>query len=260
MFDAAIDRSVKRDKAVLLGGLVLVAGIAWVYLVRMEAGASSSSCHGGAILPSAQPWSGQELAAAGTMWAVMMLGMMLPVVSPWLMVLAEASRDHDPKSAPLPSAGAFASGYGVMWLGYSAVAAVGQLQLQRSALLSQDWALKSPVFAAGLLAVAGLYQWSSLRDACMTHCRSPFGYFLSSWRPGPRGAFLMGVKHGTYCLGCCWALMALSFVFGVMNVLWMALLTAFLLVEKVASAGPWLSRLAGTLLLVGAVWMISKGA
>jgi len=145
-----------------------------------------------------------------------------------------------------------------VWLGYSVLAAAGQLLLQRAALLSPSWVTTSPWIAAGLLALAGAYQWTPLRDACMRHCRSPFGFFLSSWRDGRWGAFTMGARHGTYCVGCCWALMALSFVFGVMSLLWMAAVTAFLVVEKATSAGPWMSKAAGVALVACAIWTLGR--
>lgn len=189
------------------------------------------------------------------MWMVMMGGMMLPIVSPWLLALSGKAREAEGGPAPFPALGAFLGGYLAVWSAYSLLAAAGQLALQRAALLSGEGVLTHRLLAGGLLVGAGVYQWSPFRDACMTHCRSPFAYFLAHWRPGRLGAFSMGARHGLHCAGCCWALMGLSFVFGVMSLTWMAGLTAFLLLEKTTSAGPWLGRAGGVLLFAGGLWM-----
>jgi predicted metal-binding membrane protein len=238
----------RRDRAILLGALALVVGLAWWHLLRMgDATSTAAACHRAMAAPSGRSWSGGDLAAAAVMWGAMMVAMMLPVVTPWLVALVEAARG---RNAPaLHEAGAFLLGYGSVWLIYSLAAATGQLALQRWALLSQEWVATSPALAAVSLGAAGVYQWTPLRDSCMAHCRSPFGFFLTSWREGAWGAVGMGARHGLYCLGCCWALMALSFVFGVMNLAWMAGLTVFLLLEKVTAAGRWMSRAAGAALV-----------
>ncbi len=253
-----ITAAAKRDRAILLGGLVLVSTLAWAEMGRMATEmAGPAGCHAGIGAPTMRSWAARDFAMAVSMWGAMMLAMMLPVVSPWLLALSRSARERDPQPSPFPEAGAFLGGYGAVWLGYSVAAAAGQLVLQRVALLSPNWVAKSPLLAAVLLLVAGVYQLTPFRDACMSHCRSPLGYFLARWRPGRWGAFTMGTSHGVYCVGCCWALMALSFVFGVMNLLWMALLTAFLLLEKATSAGPWLSKTAGVLLVAYAAWMLA---
>ncbi len=251
--DALLASTVKRDHIVLTGALVLVAGLAWVYMARMAAG-PAPTCH----FPSAgvRLWSTFDFGAAVAMWVVMMVAMMLPIVSPWLLALSMAAREREPGPAPYPEVGGFLLGYGAVWVGYSVLAAAGQMLLQRMALLSSEGVLTSPIVGGALLGVAGVYQWTPFRDSCMTHCRSPFAFFLSDWRAGSWGAFSMGARHGIYCAGCCWALMALSFVFGVMSLAWMGLLTAFLLLEKVTSAGPWLGRAAGALLLGDALWSL----
>ncbi len=171
--------SVRRDRAILLGGLALLTGVAWLYLAGMESEMSGpAGCHAGIAAPSAFPWTGREFAMAVSMWSVMMLAMMLPVVSPWLFALTRATREREPDPTPFPEAGTFLAGYGTVWLGYSVLAAACQLLLQRAALLSPRWSASSATLAAILLLVAGIYQWTPLRDACMAHCRSPLGFFL----------------------------------------------------------------------------------
>jgi predicted metal-binding membrane protein len=255
----ALVASVRRDRAILLSGLALLVSLAWWHLAGMAA-APGPSCHGGLAGADVRPWSVQAFGAAATMWLVMMVAMMLPIVSPWLLAMSRTARQREARPTPLPAVGGFLLGYAAVWVGYSLLAAAGQLVLQRSALLSAEGALTSRYLASALLALAGAYQWSPFRDACMTHCRSPFAFFLSSWRAGPWGAFSMGARHGIFCAGCCWALMAVSFVFGVMSLAWMAALTAFLVLEKATSAGPWLGRVGGGLLLATSAWMAFPGS
>jgi predicted metal-binding membrane protein len=245
----AIGSGVRRERAVLGVALVAVSAIGWAQLVGMAQATGPRACHSALTGPGTRGWSAGDVLSAGGMWAVMMLAMMLPVVGSWVLALPRAARERGALPGPFPRAGAFLLGYGTIWLGYSLVAATGQLALQRLALLSGGGVLSSPWVASVLLAAAGIHQLTPWRDACLSHCRSPMGFFLTSWREGAWGAFTMGVRHGAYCVGCCWALMALSFVFGVMNLVWMALVTAFLVVEKTTSAGPWLSRSAGVVLL-----------
>ncbi len=249
----------KRDQIILLGGLVVVAGLSWVYMIHVAWGMNDfANGHANATLPSVHSWSAWDFANAVVMWGIMMLAMMLPAMSPWVLALGEVTRERDTRSVPLPKAGAFLLGYGTVWLAYSILAAASQWLLQWVALLSHNWMTTSPILAGAVLIIAGIYQWTPLRDACMSHCRSPFGFFLSNWAEGSRGAYTMGVRHGLYCVGCCWALMALAFVFGVMNLLWMALMAAFLLLERTIFTGAWLGKAAGVCLMAWGIWVITS--
>ena len=116
----------------------------------------------------------------------------------------------------------------------------------------------NPVFGGMLLIAAGVFQFTPLKNACLTHCRSPIGFFMTEWREGNRGAFLMGVRHGIYCVGCCWVLMTLLFVAGVMNLLWVAMIAGYVLVEKIVPAGDWVRRAAGFCTIILGVWMVTK--
>jgi predicted metal-binding membrane protein len=130
--------------------------------------------------------------------------------------------------------------------------------LHTAALLSPMMVSTSPLLGGALLVVAGAFQWSPLKRVCLTHCRTPLGFLMGEWREGTWGALRMGLRHGSYCVGCCWVLMALLFVTGVMNLLWVAAIAAFVLVEKVAPAGPWLSRVTGLLLAGGGAWVVVR--
>jgi predicted metal-binding membrane protein len=155
---------------------------------------------------------------------------------------------------------AFAAGYLLVWGGFSVAAAALQALLQQRMLLSSDLAMTSAWLGAGVLALAGGYQLTPLKNACLLHCQSPLGFLLSRWRDGVRGSLVMGVRHGAFCLGCCWALMALLFVGGVMNLAWVAALAVFVLAEKALARGAWLSRVSGVALIAWAVWLAVHGA
>jgi predicted metal-binding membrane protein len=153
----------------------------------------------------------------------------------------------------------FGAGYFLIWFGFSAVAALVQWALHQSAMLSPAMAASSPRVAAAILIGAGLYQFTAFKDTCLTHCRSPLDFLMGHWRTGRTGAFRMGAHHGAYCLGCCWTLMIVLFAVGVMNLVWVAALTVFVLIEKVAPASPWISRTAGALLIIGGLMKIVAG-
>ena len=151
----------------------------------------------------------------------------------------------------------FASAYLVVWAGFAIIATLANWALHSSGLMTSMMGSALPLWDAAILIVAGLYQFTPLKLACLNKCRSPLAFLMSEWREGQRGAFVMGLRHGGFCLLCCWALMALLFVLGIMNIAWIALLAAFVLAEKLASSGPWLSRASGVLLVGWGVWMAS---
>jgi predicted metal-binding membrane protein len=157
------------------------------------------------------------------------------------------------------SASVFALGYLLAWTGYAVLAALAQSLLHSAALLSPAMASRSPLLGGGLLMLAGVYQWLPLKGACLSHCRSPLGFFSTEWREGVSGALLMGLRHGTYCVGCCWALMALLFVAGVMNLLWVVVIAGFVLAEKVMPNGRLLGRITGVLLAGWGLWVVASG-
>jgi predicted metal-binding membrane protein len=154
---------------------------------------------------------------------------------------------------------AFGAGYLSAWTGFSAAAATTQLALHRMAVLSQDMASRSAIVGGALLILAGAYQWLPFKTACLTYCRSPLAFLASEWREGAGGAFQMGATHGLYCVGCCWALMTLLFVAGVMNLLWVGAIAAFVLLEKLAPHGAGIGRAAGLFLVAWGVWMLAHG-
>lgn len=233
-------------------GVLAVAALSWAYLLDMTRSAPAMS---GAMAMA--PWGAGELAMAGVMWVVMMAAMMLPSALPTVALYAAMMRAH--RGGGTGAHGlVFAAGYAAVWAAFSLLATAAQWGLQAAALLSPATMAVSPWLGATLLVVAGAFQFTPLKMAALNACRSPQGFLVSGWREGLRGAWAMGLRNGVSCLACCWALMALMFVGGVMNVLWMAALTLLVLVEKVLPGGALLGRVSGFGLLVWGIvlWVI----
>ena len=251
----------RRDRAVAALALLAATVLAWASLFRMQSGRGSMEA-GGMAMPAMamsgmQAWSPVEPLLLFVMWATMMVAMMLPSAAPTIRLVAAGLRRRREQASPAAPTAVFVAGDLLVWTGFSAAAALAQWGLHQAALLSPAMASTSPVLGGTLLVVAGLYQWLPLKSACLHHCRSPLGFLGSHWREGTDGALLMGMTHGLYCLGCCWALMTLLFVAGVMNLLWVAAIAALVLVEKVVPAGPWVGRVAGLTLAGWGLWMLA---
>jgi len=270
-----LETVIRRDRALTAAALVALAGMAWVWVVRIAtpagAGAASVTMQGMHAMPGMETGATAGLPAvpgmeSGAMpgvawltgmWAVMMVAMMLPSATPTILLFGNVTRRRQLEGRPAVPVAVFTLGYLAVWVFYAIVAGVAQWELHRLALLSPSMAAASPVLAGGLLIAAGLYQLLPLKGACLSHCRSPLHFFSTEWREGVGGALAMGMRHGTYCVGCCWLLMALLFVAGVMNLLWVAVIAGFVLVEKLIPRGDWLGRLGGLALIVWGAWVLT---
>src|SRR6266545_6666435 len=188
----------------------------------------------------------------------MMIAMMTPAAAPMILMFSTIHRRRSAEGRPAVPTAIFVVGYLVVWTIYSVVAALAQAGLHAAALLSPALAATSPLLAGGLLVAAGVFQWTPLKRACLAACRSPLSFFITCWREGRGGAFVMGLRHGFYCLGCCCALMALLFVAGVMNLLWAASIAVAVLVEKVVPRGDLVGRVAGGGLVVAGLVMLGQ--
>ncbi len=252
----AIAALARRDRLMVAAGLAAITGLAWVYLVSLAAGTDAMQA---AAMPALRPWSAADALLMFAMWAVMMVAMMTPSAAPMILLYAAIAGKSRAQVRPVAHSGAFACGYLAVWTGFSALATGLQWGLEQAALLSPMMAGTSPRLGGALLVAAGVYQMTPLKHACLSHCRSPIHFLTGHWRKGAGGAFRMGLDHGVYCVGCCWVLMALLFVGGVMNLLWIAALAAFVLLEKVLPRGVLASRIAGGLLVLGGLWLIVPG-
>lgn len=201
-------------------------------------------------------WTVREFLLTFAMWTVMMIGMMAPVAMPVLLVFAKMNAG---RSQPNSLAVLFGLGHTFIWIGFSALAASLQWLLHQAAVLSSGMSVTSTYIAGIILIGAGSYQLTPAKAKCLTRCQSPIDFLMSNWREGPQGAFMLGARHGAYCLGCCWALMCVLFVVGVMNLAWVAALTAFIFIEKFGPAGVRVARVAGVVIILAGIASIVYG-
>jgi predicted metal-binding membrane protein len=248
--------ALRHDRAVVLGSLGVVIVLAWVYLA-LGAGIDMATMDmgGGRTMVMLPAWSPAYGFVVFLMWAVMMVAMMLPSAAPvTLLVAGIAKKRRETGTAAGAGAAPFVIGYLAVWLAFAAVATLLQWGLDEAALLSDTMALGNTLVAGAVLVAAGIYQWTPLKEACLRHCRSPLDFLLFHWREGAVGALVSGLRHGTFCLGCCWMLMALLFVGGIMNLAWIAGIALLVLIEKTLPLGGRMGRAAGVVLvLCGAV-------
>lgn len=248
--------AIRRDRIVVATGLAVITAIAWGSVVHL---ARQMSPHASMAMPMSGASGVPALGWLVPMWIVMMVAMMLPSAAPTILLFASVARRRRGQGVPTGSAAAFTLGYLLIWAAYATVAAAVQWKLHEAALLSPAMVSASPWLGGGLLVAAGVYQWLPVKDACLAHCRSPRGFLSSEWREGTSGALVMGVRHGSFCVGCCALLMALLFVAGVMNLLWVAVIAIFVLAEKLGPGGRWLGRASGLLMVAWGIWVIVPG-
>ena len=249
-----------RDQWIVLASLALLALLAWIDLLDLSRGMASMSgqpAMGGMAMrgmamdgPTPAPVPA-PFALTAVMWMVMMLGMMLPSAAPMVLLYAAVQKQRTAGSSLAPTA-VFLAAYLVVWGGFSLLAAALQLWLSRQAALGPRLAFTDLRFTAAVLVAAGLYELSPLKRRCLDLCRSPFAFIAARWRPRLAGGWRMGLEHGLFCLGCCWALMLLLFVGGVMNLLWVAALGVLVLAQKLLPGGRLTAAItSGALILAG---------
>ena len=237
----------------VLALLILVPLVSWLWIVVM-ARDMYGPMTGASAWMMTPVWDAPHLLLLWAMWAVMMTGMMLPSASPMIR-LAQSSGGGENGAR---RSWLLAAGYLAIWTLFSAGATALQWWLMRSRLLTPMMEASSARVGGALLILAGLYQFTPLKRACLTVCQSPLAFVMRRWRSGSWGAFRMGLEHGVYCLGCCWALMLLLFAGGVMNLAVIAALTAFVAFEKLAPVHPNTARISGALLLMLGAWMLLR--
>ena len=267
MSDLALERALLRDRWIVGGCLALLVALAGLWLWRdyvamtrwgksMAAmGMKDMEMEGGPMATSSAPAA--YLLQAFVMWLIMMVAMMLPSAAPMILLYGKLARGGRQQGGAFASTTVFASFYLAVWGGFSALAALVQWALVRSGAISDmGLAFGDRRIGGALLIAAGLYQLTPLKTACLEKCRSPFSFLMRLWRPGLLGAARLGLTHGLYCLGCCAMLMALLFVFGVMNLAWVACVAVVVLIEKVVPGGQRMGRIAGVAVLAVGVAMV----
>ncbi len=239
--------------------IALVLAVSWVYVVWMVWGMENMDMVADSLLmPGMMNWSGRDLVLVFVMWAIMMVAMMLPSAAPMLMMFSKISHGRSSGARAVLATGALGAGYVAVWTAFSLFATLAQWGLLELRLVDPMMASASLYLSAALLVGAGAYQFTPLKNACLARCRSPLSVLLNEWRPGFSGALVMGLRQGAYCTGCCWLLMALLFVFGVMNLSWIAALAGFVLLEKLLREPRWFAQGAGILLIAWGVLLAAQ--
>lgn len=264
----ATESLLRRDRLIVGGGLVLICLLSWYYLLSGAGTGMSTLAMTTWTFPPPVPsynadytWTASYWLIMLLMWWIMMIAMMVPSAAPMILLFARVHRHHQKQgqgdASTVPTA-AFVGGYLLAWLAFSLAATALQWLLEGAGLLHSMLMWSTSATLSGLfLLAAGIYQLSPLKGACLSHCRSPVDFLTRHWRPGQWGAARMGLDHGLYCVGCCWFLMALLFVGGIMNLVWIAGLAIFVLLEKLAPAGQWVARASGILMIIGGAYLLT---
>lgn len=261
-----VERVLRHERVVVGTGIVALTALAWFYVLSGAGmGTAARDMTQLTLFPHLAPQPMQDMMMAPmpiawttaiVMWWVMMIAMMTPSAAPFVLLYGRVLRYHGQatRTPAYASSTWLVAGYLAVWLSFSIIAAALEKLLQPIGLASAaTLGSKSAALSASLLAAAGLYQLSPLKSACLRQCRGPVAFLTRYWRPGRLGAFAMGLRHGAWCVGCCWLLMALLFVGGIMNLAWIAALTILVLIEKLAPAGPLAGRISGVVLLAWAL-------
>lgn len=246
------------------GAITGITLIAWIYMVWEARGMELSGvckCFGLAMsAPETPPWSVREILPLSLMWVEMMVAMMLPSAAPMILTFALINRRRREQAQPYVATGIFAGAYLAVWTLFSLGAALLQWSLRSMSLLSDEMRLTNVFLGAGILMATGIFQWTTWKRQCLKHCRGPLDFLMTDWRNGPGGAWWMGIKHGSYCIGCCWLLMLLLFVAGVMNMWWVGAISIFVLAEKLWPNGEQIARISGTLLFLWGATLLALRA
>jgi predicted metal-binding membrane protein len=250
--ESALAALLRRDRLIVLAALIGVTALAWSDVLHRARAMSDMAGMPG----MAMDW---HFPAMFAMWTVMMIGMMTPAVAPMILIYTQVARRHT-GTTPFSSAFWFVGGYLLAWTGFSLLATLTQWGLQRLALLSPMMASSSHLFGGLLLIAAGLYQWLPIKHACLSRCRAPLSFIMQhgGFQMRASGSLRLGLQHGLYCVGCCWALMALLFVGGVMNLLWIAGLMAFVLLERLLPGWRYFARASGAVAAAYGLWIVLR--
>jgi predicted metal-binding membrane protein len=257
MVEAALKHALRHDRWLVLFALLAISALALGYTAWLATGFDMS----GMMSPAFVRWSAGHFAFMLAMWVVMMIGMMTPSVAPMVLLYAGIARQSAARGTPFAPAGWFAAGYLLAWIAFAALATLTQWWLESLALITPMMAGTGSVVGGGVLILAGIYQWLPVKQACLVECSAPLAFVQrhGGFAASARGSVRLGVLHGLYCIGCCWALMALLFVFGVMNLVWIAGLMVYVLLEKLLPNPRIVSRVAGVAAIAAGMWMWRGG-
>jgi predicted metal-binding membrane protein len=246
-----LENVLKKDRFIVVSGLFIISILAWLYIIylyrQMEVMDMDALFF---AMPMTPEWAATDFVLMFVMWLVMMIAMMTPSVAPLVLLFARVNRQRKKQENPFVPTSYMFTGYFMVWAAFSGLATVLQWLLQQLSWLNPDMIITNKILGSVILVTAGIFQFTSLKHTCLSFCRSPFDFITRYWKEGRKGAIMMGIRNGAYCVGCCWVLMVLLFVSGVMNILWVALIAIFVLVEKVTPKSRWISYAAGCLLII----------
>ncbi len=263
----SFERVLKHDRVVVLSALIVVMMLAWFYTlagVGMSMNAFEMTAMPNLIVEQSSTtvtynsWDFLHFSLMLAMWWLMMIAMMLPSATPTILLAAALNRRSQSNKAPYGRTAFFTAGYLIAWFIFSVIAVLCQWLLEYSGMMSSMMQNSSRTIAAGLLLMAGIWQYTPIKQACLRHCRSPVHFLTRNRRPGDIGALVMGLHHGAYCLGCCWFLMGLLFVICIMDVYWIIGLTLFVLIEKLFSKGPLFSQVSGITMIAAGIILLAS--
>jgi predicted metal-binding membrane protein len=269
MSSISLEILLKRDRRIVVCAIVVLTALAWGYLIWAAQTMPSTGMSmldipaikmSAVMTPMLHAWTARDFAFIFLTWAIMMVGMMTQSATPMILIYARVAHQAEKDGKSLASTGWFAFGYFLSWTVFSLFAAVLQGALEHASLLNPMIVAATPRIGGMILIAAGLYQGTPMKQACLRHCRSPFAFLQThgGFRKGIANSVRLGVRHGFYCIGCCWMLMVLLFAVGVMNVAWIAVISIYVLIEKVVSAGRAVSWLSGAALIVAGVWFLFR--
>jgi predicted metal-binding membrane protein len=248
-----IENLLSKDRAIVVLGLAALTVTSWLYLISLSRRMAMDM-----TMPMSLSWSTTDFTFTFVMWSVMMVGMMVPSAAPMILTFAMVNRKRAERNAAFVPTSMFLAGYLLAWTAFSLIATLVQWRLHAAAFLNPHTQAVTPLSGGLVLIAAGIFQLTPAKKACLKHCRSPLNFIASHWREGHRGALLMGLEHGAFCVGCCWMLMALLFVAGVMNLLWVAAIAAFVLVEKILPRGTLVTLTASGLLMSAGLVLLAR--
>jgi predicted metal-binding membrane protein len=249
----------KKDRFIVVSGLFIMCILAWLYIIYLYRQMVHMNMDALFFaMPMSPSWTVVDFILLFFMWFVMMLAMMTPSVAPLILIFAMVNRQNKELKNPFVPAGYLLAGYFLVWAGFSLFATTLQWLLQQISLLNPEMETTNRTLGGIILLAAGIFQFTPLKQRCLNYCRTPVDFVHRKWKQGKRGALRMGIENGMYCLGCCWVLMTLLFVSGIMNLLWIALITLFVLIEKVLPKAKWVSFIAGSALIIYGTWVLVK--
>jgi predicted metal-binding membrane protein len=247
-----------RERAAVATLLVILSLLAWASTARLAGDMSGMGPASGMALAHTPAWQARDVALTFLMWAVMMVAMMIPSATPMISAYAGLHRLRSATAGSIRAVAPFVAGYLIVWTAFSAGATLLQWAFHSAGLLSHASARATPLLGGSLLVLAGLYQFTRWKQVCLSRCRTPLDFLMTEWRDGTRGALVMGSRHGLFCVGCCWALMLLLFVAGMMNLVWVAILAGYVLLEKVMPAARSASWVIGLLAVAWGAWLLTR--